>query len=267
MDVPKDKRVIKNFVGDGSTDNSLITSLKPAIGQAIFAKEDAAAQLCGFVSLGPAISLQAGITDKAGISLDAGLDLPKITFCAKLAQSTFMSSLLSSATNAVSDVNRGCDAGPFQEAIKLDLEIGAGLSVSGKTSYKNSNNVVTSIPNFEFDTKGKGLYWTWPFPDVCFDISGDNNSNDRTLPPPKAPEKKDPPSNTGIGTGLGSNDTLSSGPLANSTDTGVYDCSGIASSPGGQPCGSVIMQCPSLYTWSCGNGQQGIVPPGTFCAW
>lgn len=160
------------------------------------------------------------------------------------------------------DVDGQCKPkGPFKEALELSARIGAGVKVGAEID-------TGPFPSVSTNTEVKGLYFERTIAQVCFDISGDNKNLNITLPPlGNTPEQKDQPDDDDIPFSGQNNGTIISdaGVLANNIVT--YDCSGVAPSPGGQPCGSVIMQCPTLSTWSCGNGQQGIAPPGTFCAW
>lgn len=44
------------------------------------------------------------------------------------------------------------------------------------------------------------------------------------------------------------------------------DCTGVAPSLGGQPCGGTnIMTCLTTTSWQCPDGSTGVVPPGTEC--
>jgi len=122
-------------------------------------------------------------------------------------------------------------------------------------------------PQVSFNNKLENLYFEKTFAEVCYDISGGNEGNPKTLPPSNdKPKPKDQPIDDNFGTGR-RNTTTPGFPSLLGDSSRIYDCSGVSPSPGGQPCGNVIMQCPTLSSWSCGNGQQGIVPPGTFCAW
>lgn len=65
-----------------------------------------------------------------------------------------------------------------------------------------------------------------------------------------------PPGNTTV---PGSNSLL--------PDGSALDCSAVAPSPGGQPCGDEgDMTCHNFYRWQCSGVEEGIVPPGTICA-
>jgi hypothetical protein len=164
-----------------------------------------------------------------------------------------------SPANVFSDVTAKCEArGPFKDAVKIFARLGAGLRLSTKATILG-----VGIPGLSTDVKG--LYWTWTLLNRCFDISGDTEGGDKTLlPSSDKPEEKDPSTDEAFGV-PGANGTITAGGAGNTTAS--YDCSGVAPSPGGQPCGNVVMQCPSMNTWSCGSGQQGIVPPGTICVW
>ncbi|EAT78034.1 hypothetical protein SNOG_14494 [Parastagonospora nodorum SN15] len=238
--VAKYGQLEKDFLGDGLSTGNLTKSATVQIGTPVFATKKL--EICGFIALGPAVEFRASLNEvNASISVFARLDLPRVNFCAALAQ----------------NVDGKCKLqGPFKEALKLSAGIGAGVKVGAEIDPGS----------FSVNTEVKGLYFEKTIAQICFDISGDNEKVDKSLPPLGNTSKpKDQPGDEIPFRGQ-NNDTSTSnaGVLANSTVT--YDCSGVAPSPGGQPCGSVIMQCPTLSTWSCGNGQQGIVPPGTFCA-
>ncbi|KAH4250534.1 hypothetical protein HBI04_206270 [Parastagonospora nodorum] len=238
--VAKYGQLEKDFLGDGLSTGNLTKSATVQIGTPVFATKKL--EICGFIALGPAVEFRASLNEvNASISVFARLDLPRVNFCAALAQ----------------NVDGKCKLqGPFKEALKLSAGIGAGVKVGAEIDPGS----------FSVNTEVKGLYFEKTIAQICFDISGDNEKVDKPLPPLGNTSKpKDQPGDEIPFRGQ-NNDTSTSnaGVLANSTVT--YDCSGVAPSPGGQPCGSVIMQCPTLSTWSCGNGQQGIVPPGTFCA-
>ena len=157
--------------------------------------------------------------------------------------------------NCISDVNSDCDAGDFDEAIKLTGNVSVGLVAFG-------NIEVIDVDVSNFNTQVGGLYKTWNFLEHCYDLSGGDGNNE-------TPPINQPPSVSGNSTttppptnGNGNQNLTAPG-----YDNRLYDCSSVAPSPGGQPCGSVTMICPTAYTWSCGNGREGVVPPGTFCAW
>jgi hypothetical protein len=164
--------------------------------------------------------------------------------------------LLTCTDGDIADVSRDCDPGPFEEAVRITLKAGAGLSYSGEVQ-------VPIFPDFSFDSEADGLYYWSPSLDVCFDISDD--ADDDEWSPSDTPDTLQEgaqPEDSGFGLGNSTDNVGAPG-----YETGVYDCSTVAASLGGQPCGGVVMQCPDAYHWSCGNGQEGIVPPGTFCAW
>jgi hypothetical protein len=152
------------------------------------------------------------------------------------------------------DVNANCQSGPFTEAVNLTASIGAGPVLTGQIS-------VGSVKLESFDTSTGTSYLYWDLYKDCFDISGGDNTTPKTIPSPTpgVPQNGNQPQQPGFG-------AVSGGPAGNDTTT-YYDCSGVAPSPGGQPCGTVVMQCTDTGYWSCGDGRQGIVPPGTFCAW
>lgn len=43
------------------------------------------------------------------------------------------------------------------------------------------------------------------------------------------------------------------------------DCSAVGPSPPGPPCSDGPLTCETIDTWSCPNGDTGVVPPGTEC--
>jgi hypothetical protein len=105
-------------------------------------------------------------------------------------------------------------------------------------------------------------YWTSAL-DVCFDISDDADDDEWSPSDISNPlQEGNQPEDSGFGSGNGPAGVGNPG-----YEAGLYDCSTVAASPGGQPCGEVVMQCLDAYRWSCGKGQEGVVPPGTFCAW
>lgn len=156
--------------------------------------------------------------------------------------------------NTTTDVNSDCDIGDFDEAIKLTGDVGVGLTIFGRAN-------LGIIKLGSFNKNVDGLSKIWNILEHCYDISGGDDNNPTPpidQPPPVSGNvtNNPPPTN-------GNNNLTIPGGYEN----GTYDCSSVAPSPGGQPCGDVTMLCPSAYAWSCGNGEEGVVPPGTFCAW
>jgi hypothetical protein len=162
---------------------------------------------------------------------------------------------LAYADDESADVDRDCNPGPFEEAIKISLRAGAGLYYSGEADFFGISK--------SFSSPVESLYYWTPALDVCFDISDDADDDewspsDTSDPLQEGNQPDDSGFNPGNGTAVVGNP---------SNETGLYDCSTVAASPGGQPCGEVVMECLDTYHWSCRKGQEGIVPPGTFCAW
>ncbi|KAF2869770.1 hypothetical protein BDV95DRAFT_497226, partial [Massariosphaeria phaeospora] len=238
IDTPQGSAAWKNLFGGGG--NTL--DLAPNVQTPIISKKDAEAKICAAIAIGPAISLSlTHDSPSVKLSIGARLDLPRVSLCAELAQ----------------DVNADCDAGTFDEAVKLTGDIGVGLVAFGDVD-------VVGLEIVDFNTEVGDLYKKWEFLEHCYDISVDDDDDDDDKPiindPPPLPDSSNPvpPPTDG-----NANITTPGTPGGYNT---LFDCSGVAPSPGGQPCGAVTMLCPSAYTWSCGNGEEGVVPPGTFCA-
>ncbi|RMZ88074.1 hypothetical protein DV736_g4689, partial [Chaetothyriales sp. CBS 134916] len=237
IDSPEGSAAWKNFFDGGG--NTL--DLKPVVKAPILNKEDAEGNICAAVAIGPSASLNLshGSFPSVQMSIGARLDLPRVSICAALAQ----------------HVDSDCDAGDFDEAIKLTGDVGVGLETFGSIT-------VTDINIANFNTPDGDLYKTWNFLEKCYDISG-VGSNNETTPINQPPPVSGNSTTTGPPTNGSGNQNLT----APGYDHSLYDCSSVAPSPGGQPCGSVTMICPTAYTWSCGNGQEGVVPPAARIAY
>lgn len=255
IDAPQGAAAWKDFVGDsGST-----LDLTPHIGAPIGNKEDIEASICAAVSFGPAINLHITREDfpSVDILLGARIDLPRVEFCGSYAQGKSPTiTLIDLSIDLAVDVDADCNPGPFEDAIKLEGNISVGL-----VAYGHVTAIGIEFVKFEEDAEELGLYKEWTIIEHCWGIGDGNNedgNNNNDTPPPISPISTFvPPPNSG------NNNYTAPG-----YDNGLYNCDSVAPSPGGQPCGvDVVMACPSTYTWSCGNGVEGAVPPGTFCAW
>jgi hypothetical protein len=110
------------------------------------------------------------------------------------------------------------------------------------------------------------LYREVDYPPFCF--------------PVQIGQKRSVPSNSTLGGTVASNSPTpvvvagssavgsTAAPTATSTNSGAVNCSGVEPTLGGLPCpDGNLLTCTDSYRWSCPNGDYGIVPLGTFCAW
>ena len=149
-----------------------------------------------------------------------------------------------------SDVDHDCNPGTIQEAIDIQANLSYGLQFDGILKFG-----IFGIGDQNFDLP-TGLYKTDTFYYHCFGIdNGVANVSAPLTPVPISP-------NITVNTTKSGNNGG-----GNNNSTTPIDCSGVSPSPGGQPCGDVVMACVSDSIWSCGAGEEGVVPPGTICQW
>ncbi|OCK95039.1 uncharacterized protein K441DRAFT_676949 [Cenococcum geophilum 1.58] len=208
-------------------------TLKPEIqiGKPIVHLQDAEANVCASVALGPSLFISLTNSDHPTFlaQLSGKLDLPKVSLCA------------SQETN----VDHDCNPGTIQEAIDIQANLSYGLQFDGILKFGISEK------NFDLPT---GLYKAYTLYHHCFGI----NNGVANVSAPLTPVPINP-SITVNTTESGNNGG------GNNNSTTLIDCSGVSPSPGGQPCGDVVMACVSDSIWSCGAGEEGVVPPGTIC--
>lgn len=237
---------------------------KIAIGQPDFSASNP--EVCLGVAIGPSVSatLASSLSRKlTNVKMSARLDLPKVEACFKPAH----------------NVDQDCNSGSIQDALEMDINADFGLAVELDTIFKKAQNLTPQLyRSFELDKH-------------CFgsDTGGDQTIVNSSTIASGIPQGSTQPgsypltnangtkgNDTSGGSGTisgGTNSTGSPGPSnpggIQSNITSLIDCTGVAPSPGGQPCayaGGGPVTCTSLYSWSCPNGDSGPVPADTICA-
>jgi len=84
--VAKNRKAQKDFFNNGISSGDLTEFADLAVGTPDW---DGIAGLCGSIALGPAVTLEARLSEETYISVSARLDLPRLTFCAELTQGMF----------------------------------------------------------------------------------------------------------------------------------------------------------------------------------
>lgn len=151
--------------------------------------------------------------------------------------------------------------------------MGLEFNLTGLASRYDQNELPEYFWDWHLAGPGNEPYcWSPNSPNVSLPVIEPNSTNWPSLNFTIGSNGLPWPNNTFI-PGSNSNGSIAGPPVGNgssesnqNTNT-TSSCASVAPSPGGQPCGAANMTCLGLYSWSCPNGDTGIVPPGTVCEW